>query len=427
MLRNKKICVVGLGYIGLPTACLLARAGYQVVGVDINGERVNLLKNRKLPFPEPELPELFKSAFKNMEFSTKPVPADAFIISVPTPTTENKKPDLTYVESASRSVGGVVEDGNLVVLESTVPPGTSEKIVLPILLKGKKKGTRIYISHAPERAIPGKTISEMVGNDRAIGGVNPESTALTVEIYSSFVKGKIHPTDATTAELVKLIENTFRDVNIAFANELAQLCESIGVNVWEARRLANLHPRVNIHSPGPGVGGHCISVDPWFLVRRGNAGTDMIKLSRKINDSMPHFVISQVAEMLEGINAPTVTVLGVAYKGNVDDWRETPALEIIALAEKNGWKVKIHDPLVTTFPLEVEKDLENAIQGSDCLVIVADHDLYKDIDPAKIKGMRRKIVFDSRNLIDELAWKSAGFDVRVLGKPLPNGIKKPSA
>ena len=339
----------------------------------------------------------------------------------------NKKPDLTYVESASRSVGGVVEDGNLVVLESTVPPGTSEKIVLPILLKGKKKGTRIYISHAPERAIPGKTISEMVGNDRAIGGVNPESTALTVEIYSSFVKGKIHPTDATTAELVKLIENTFRDVNIAFANELAQLCESIGVNVWEARRLANLHPRVNIHSPGPGVGGHCISVDPWFLVRRGNAGTDMIKLSRKINDSMPHFVISQVAEMLEGINAPTVTVLGVAYKGNVDDWRETPALEIIALAEKNGWKVKIHDPLVTTFPLEVEKDLENAIQGSDCLVIVADHDLYKDIDPAKIKGMRRKIVFDSRNLIDELAWKSAGFDVRVLGKPLPNGIKKPSA
>jgi len=191
--------------------------------------------------------------------------------------------------------------------------------------------------------------------------------------------------------------------------------------------LANLPPRVNIHSPGPGVGGHCISVDPWFLVRRGNAGTDMIKLSRKINDSMPHFVISQVAEMLEGINAPTVTVLGVAYKGNVDDWRETPALEIIALAEKNGWKVKIHDPLVTTFPLEVEKDLENAIQGSDCLVIVADHDLYKDIDPAKIKGMRRKIVFDSRNLIDELAWKSAGFDVRVLGKPLPNGIKKPSA
>src|SRR3990172_1900305 len=426
MVKDKTICVVGLGYIGLPTACLLARFGYKVTGVDINKERVRLLANRKLPFEEPGLPELFKEAVGNMSFRPEPVPADAFIISVPTPTTENKKPDLTFVEKASKSVSEVVKDGNLVVLESTVPPGTSEKIVLPILLR-RRRNICVYVSHAPERAIPGRTIIEMVENDRAIGGVDRESTVLTGEIYSSFVKGKIHLTDATTAEFVKLIENTFRDVNIAFANELAKLCESIGVDVWEARKLANLHPRVNIHSPGPGVGGHCISVDPWFLVRRGNAGTDMIKLSRKINDSMPHFVISQVAEMLEGINAPTVTVLGVAYKGNVDDWRETPALEIIALAEKNGWKVKIHDPLVTTFPLEVEKDLENAIQGSDCLVIVADHDLYKDIDPAKIKGMRRKIVFDSRNLIDELAWKSAGFDVRVLGKPLPNGIKKPSA
>lgn len=416
MPSNKKICVVGLGYIGLPTACLLARAGHAVIGVDVNEERVNILKNRKTPFPEPGLPELFKSAFKNIQFSTKPVSADAFIISVPTPTTENKKPDLTYVKSASKSVSEVVKDGNLVVLESTVPPGTSEKIVLPILLRGKKKGTRIYVSHAPERAIPGRTITEMVENDRAIGGIDPDSTALTMEIYSSFVKGKIHPTDATTAELVKLIENTFRDVNIAFANELARLCESIGVDVWEARKLANLHPRVNIHSPGPGVGGHCISVDPWFLVRRGNAGTEMIKLSRKINDSMPAFVVERVAEMLAGVKNPVVTILGVAYKGNVDDWRETPALEIIELAEKRGWKVKIHDPLVSTFPFRVGKDFKKAVQGSDCLIIVADHSLYEDVDPANIRGMRSKRIFDSRNLIDGSVWEMAGFEVKVLGK-----------
>jgi len=415
MPENRKICVVGLGYIGLPTACLLARAGHQVVGVDINGERIDLLRNQKLPFPEPGLPELFKSAFKNMQFFTKPMPADAFIISVPTPTTEEKKPDLTYVESAAKSIGEVVEDGNLVVLESTVPPGTAEKIVLPILLK-KDKGMRLYVSHAPERAIPGRTITEMVENERILGGLDKESSARTKEIYASFVRGKIHLTDATTAELVKLIENTFRDVNIAFVNELAQLCESIGVNVWEARELANLHPRVNIHSPGPGVGGHCISVDPWFLVRRGNAGTDMIELSRKINDSMPHFVVSRVTEMLEGIKNPTITILGVAYKGNVDDWRETPALEIIEVVEKKGWEVKIHDPLVTTFPFKVEKNLQKAVQGSDCLIIVADHDVYKKIKPSEVSGMRSKNIFDSRNLVDEVDWLSAGFEVRVLGK-----------
>ncbi|OGC38537.1 UDP-N-acetyl-D-mannosamine dehydrogenase [candidate division WWE3 bacterium RBG_19FT_COMBO_53_11] len=416
MVKDKTICVVGLGYIGLPTACLLARFGYKVTGVDINKERVRLLSNRKLPFEEPGLPELFKEAVGNMSFRTEPVPADAFIISVPTPTTENKKPDLTFVEKASKSVSEVVKDGNLVVLESTVPPGTSEKIVLPILLR-RRRNIRVYVSHAPERAIPGRTIIEMVENDRAIGGVDRESTVLTGEIYSSFVKGKIHLTDATTAEFVKLIENTFRDVNIAFANELAKLCESIGVDVWEARKLANLHPRVNIHSPGPGVGGHCISVDPWFLVRRGNAGTDMIKLSRKINDSMPHFVIEKVSEMLRDIKNPTVTVLGVAYKGNVDDWRETPALEIIKLAKDRGWEVKIHDPFVRGFPYRVENDFTTAAARSDCLIVVADHSFYKELDPSKIKVMKRKNIFDSRNLINDSAWRSAGFDVEVLGKP----------
>lgn len=413
--ENKKICVFGLGYIGLPTACLLASTGYKVVGLDLDKNKISKLKNKKLPFNEPGLNGLFEKAFENISFTLVPEPADVFVISVPSPLTNNKKPDLSFVRQAVTEINKVIKDGNLVIIETTVPVGTTEKVVLPILKKGHNK-YKIFLAHAPERAIPGKTIKEMIENDRVIGGINKDSSELTKKIYSSFVKGEIYLTDAATAEIVKLIENTYRDINIAFANELAKLCEGIGVNVWEAIKLANLHPRVNIHLPGPGVGGHCISIDPWFLLKKGRNGTKVIRMAREINDSMPEHIVKRVTEMIREISNPIVTILGVAYKANVDDWRETPALKIIKLARKNGWEVKIHDPLVKDFPYKIENDFNKATIGSDCLILVTNHDFYNNINPAEIKNMRNKNIFDSRNLIEESKWISAGFKTIILGK-----------
>ena len=415
MKKDKKICVIGLGYIGLPTACYLAKAGYKVIGFDLNKTKIKRLKQKKLPFQEPGLEDLFKKSFANINFSSHIEPADVFIISVPTPITDKKKPELKFVKKAAADINKVLKEKNLVIIESTVPPGTSKKIVLPLLTK-KHKQLKVYLSHAPERAIPGKTIGEMIKNDRIIGGIDKKSTDLTKEIYSSFVKGKIHLTDATTAEFVKLIENTFRDINIAFANELVKVCNGDGINVWEAIGLANLHPRVNIHQPGPGVGGHCISIDPWFLIKKANDNvTQFIKLSRKINDLMPSYVIQCVSKMLKDVKKPKITVLGVAYKANVDDWRETPALKIINIAKKSGWQVKIHDPFVKGFPYKIETNFNKATKDSDCLVLVANHDCYKTIDPMKIKNMKTKRIFDCRNFINGKKWQKAGFDVKVLG------------
>mgnify|MGYP001121684036 CR=1 FL=1 len=415
MKKDKKICVIGLGYIGLPTACYLAKAGYKVIGFDLNKTKISGLKQKKLPFQEPGLKDLFKKSFKNLNFSSHIEPADVFIISVPTPITDRKKPELKFVKKAAEDINKVLKEKDLIIVESTIPPGTCKKIILPILTKEHKE-LKVYLSHAPERAIPGKTLKEMVKNDRIIGGIDKKSTNLTKEIYSSFVKGKIHLTDAATAEFVKLIENTFRDINIAFANELVKVCNGDGINLWEAIKLANLHPRVNIHQPGPGVGGHCISIDPWFLIKKANEnGTQFIKLSRKINDLMPSYVIQCVSKMLKGVKKPKITVLGVAYKANVDDWRETPALKIIELAKSKGWQVKIHDPLVKDFPYKIETNFKKAIDGSDCLILVANHDFYKKVDPIKIKNMRIMKIFDTRNFINEKKWQKADFDVKILG------------
>ena len=415
MKKDKKICVIGLGYIGLPTACYLAKAGYKVIGFDLNKAKIKRLEQKKLPFQEPGLESLFKKSFANINFSSHIEPADVFIISVPTPITDKKKPELKFVKKAAADINKVLKEKNLVIIESTVPPGTSKKIVLPLLIR-RHEQSEFYLSHAPERAIPGKTLGEMIKNDRIIGGIDKKSTNLTKEIYSSFVRGKIHLTDATTAEFVKLIENTFRDINIAFANELAKVCNGDGINVWEAIGLANLHPRVNIHQPGPGVGGHCISIDPWFLIKKANDnGTQFIKLSRKINDLMPSYVIQCVSKMLKGVKKPKITVLGVAYKANVDDWRETPALKIINIAKKSGWQVKIHDPFVKGFPYKIETNFNKATKDSDCLVLVANHDFYKKINPEKIKNMGKKRIFDCRNFINEKKWQKAGFNVKVLG------------
>jgi len=411
-----KICVLGLGYIGLPTACLFANANHEVVGIDINQETIGKLNHEELPFEEKGLEELFEKALPNMRFETEAEEADVFIITVPTPLDkEMKMAELKYVRSAGEMIYPHLRKDNLVILESTVPPGTGEKLLIPILEKsGLKVSKEFYLVHCPERAIPGNTIYEMVNNDRIIGGIDKKSTELAKSLYSCFVKGNFYLTNTITAEFVKLMENTFRDINIALANEFAQIAEECGINVWEAIELANRHPRVNILKPGPGVGGHCIAIDPWFLTENSTR-CRIVSLAREINDGMPNHVLQIVKGMLKGVDDPVITILGVAYKGGVDDTRETPALKFIKLAENEGYKVKVHDPYVKEFEYEV-LGLEESVRGSDCIVIITDHTEFKEINPEEISVlMRTKSVVDTRNILNLERWKEVGFKVHVLG------------
>ena len=411
-----KISVLGLGYIGLPTACLFANANHKVVGIDINPETIGKLNHGVLPFEEEGLEELFEKALPNMGFKTEVEEADVFIIAVPTPLDkEMKMAELKSVRSAAEMIQPHLRKNNLVILESTVPPGTSEKLLVPILEKsGLKVGKDFYLAHCPERAIPGNTIYEMVHNDRITGGIDEKSTTLAKSLYSCFVEGNFYLTNIRTAEFVKLMENTFRDINIALANEFAQIAEESGVNVWEAIELANKHPRVNVLKPGPGVGGHCIAIDPWFLTE-SSTGCRIVSLAREINDGMPNHVLRIVKGMVKDVESPTITVFGVAYKGGVDDTRETPALKFIKLAENEGYKVKVYDPHVKEFEYEI-LGLEEAVRGSDCIVLITDHPEFKEFDPKEISElMRNKNVVDTRNILDAEQWKGAGFSVKVLG------------
>ncbi|NJE42899.1 nucleotide sugar dehydrogenase [Thermococcus sp. GR6] len=411
-----KISVLGLGYIGLPTALLFASAGHEVIGVDVDTRKVELLNKGKLPFQEPGLEGFFEKAMPNFKATTQVEESDVFLIAVPTPLDEyTKAADLRYAQSAAEMIYLHLRKDNLVILESTVPPKTTERILIPILEKSRlKAGRDFYVVHCPERAIPGKTIYEMVHNDRIIGGITKESAELAKKLYSSFVKGNIYITDLTTAEFVKLIENTYRDVNIALVNELAQIAEEYGINIWNAIELANKHPRVNLHKPGPGVGGHCIAIDPWFVIQSSSNGK-IIALARHVNDTMPNYILRKVREMLKDIKYPTITVLGVAYKGNVDDARETPALRFIKLAENEGFRVKVYDPFVKEFEYPI-LSLEEAVKDSDCIVVITDHEVFKFLDPEKIgQLMRHKLVFDGRNILDHKKWAEAGFNIKVLG------------
>jgi len=411
-----KIGVLGLGYIGLPTACLFANANHEVIGIDINQKTIEKLNNKELPFEEKGLEELFENALPNMRFKTQVEEADVFIIAVPTPLDkEMKMAELKYVRSAAEMIYPHLRNDNLVILESTVPPGTCDKLLVPLLEKsGLKVSDDFYLAHCPERAIPGNTIYEMVHNDRIIGGVDKKSTDLAKSLYSSFVKGTFYLTNMITAEFVKLMENTFRDINIALANEFAQIAEESGVNVWEAIELANKHPRVNVLKPGPGVGGHCIAIDPWFLTEN-TTRCRIVSLAREINDGMPNHILQIVKGMLKGVNDAIITVLGVAYKGGVDDTRETPALKFIKLAENEGYKVKVHDPHVKEFEYGVLK-LEEAVKDSDCIILITDHPEFKEINPKEMSSlMRTKNIIDTRNILDAERWKGAGFKVKMLG------------
>lgn len=419
---KKSICVVGLGYIGLPTAVMFANHGHQVHGVDVNEKAVNMIKNKQLHIEENGLQERLDKAIDSGSFtvSSTPIKADIFIIAVPSPIKSDKTADLEYVRLATASTVPFLEKGNLVILESTVPPRTVQDVMLPELYKTNLEiGTELLVSHSPERVIPGRVFEELVSNDRIIGGINEESSKQTTELYKSFVKGTMHETDATTAELVKVMENTYRDVNIAFANELAKIAQNIGVNIWEAIKLANFHPRVNIHMPGPGVGGHCIAVDPWFLVELDPAQANIIHLARKTNDGMPSYTAQLTADILnaKGVKEPKIAVFGLAFKGNIDDMRESPSVEVVEQLRERQLNLSAFDPHIKNNNLpEQTQDLHEALNQTSAILILTDHQSFKDMDPEKIKThMKNHIIIDTKNCIDRAKWEAAGFDVYLLG------------
>ncbi len=415
-----KVCVIGLGYIGLPTAALLARGGNTVIGVDKNPSVLENIRKTGGPPEEPGLRDLVLEMIreKKLILSPEPEPCDAFILCLPTPIKEDHTPNLSYVEKGMASIIPHVKKGDIVVLESTVPPGTTRDIVGGML---KKKGLDpekdVYVAHAPERVLPGKILDEMVNLDRVIGGLTLEAAERARDLYTSYVKGNIFLADATTAEFVKLAENAYRDVNIAFANELAVLAEKLGIDVWHAIEIANRHPRVTIHRPGPGVGGHCIAVDPYFLIAVSEERTRLMQTARDINNSMPDFVLKKAKKILGSLRGKKIAVLGIAYKGNVGDTRESPSLEVIKRLKKEGVICRVHDPYVDP-ENSPEKlvSLEEAVENADMVIITTDHGVFRDIDPGHIGSLvAEKILFDTRHIVNGEEWAGAGWDVVYLG------------
>ncbi len=417
----KKVCVIGLGYIGLPTATVLADSGYNVVGVDTNEAVVARINQGKSHISEFNLADKVAKAIAEdrLRAATLPEVADVFIIAVPTPFTAEKEADLAAVRGAAESLLPYLKKGNLVILESTVPPRTTLDLLVPILQKtGLQIGKELQVAFCPERVLPGRILEELIHNSRVVGGVDHASALAAKEVYASFVRGDIYLTDSTTAEMTKLMENTYRDVNIALANEFALIAEQSGVNVWEAIRFANNHPRVNIHQPGPGVGGHCIAVDPWFIVEQAGSLARLIRIAREINDGMPQYVVNRVQQLLSGVPSPRVAVLGMTYKADVADCRESPALEIIYLLRERGLTVAVHDPLAQDEHL---LPLEEALAGADLLLLLVGHHDYRSLEPAKVAQLLRKpVVFDTRGVLERVTWERAGFLLATLGEFFPS-------
>jgi UDP-N-acetyl-D-mannosaminuronic acid dehydrogenase len=418
----KTVCVLGLGYIGLPTASMFATHGWRVIGVDVNSHIVQVLNGGGVHIEEVGLGALVHDAVAsgNLLIKCAPEPADVFIVAVPTPIKADKTADMRAVTVATESLVPHLQPGNLVVLESTSPPGTTVDLVRPILERsGLKAGRDFKLAYSPERVLPGQILKEMVDNARVIGGIDCASAEAGRELYAAFVKGEIILTDATTAEMVKLMENTFRDVNIALANEFALIAEKRGVNVWDAVEIANRHPRVKILRPGPGVGGHCIAVDPWFLVEAAPEQARLIRQARLVNDGMPEHVVEMVQRMMA--NTGNVAVLGLTFKAGVDDTRESPALEVTSRLIAAGWEVRAFDPHVRDLPAlngHLAASLEDAIQGADAVVILVDHAEFKLLTPDRFTPMRGRVVIDTRNCLDARAWQSSGFDIARVGSPL---------
>lgn len=416
------LCILGLGYIGLPTASTFATHGLKVIGVDVNPQIVNGLQNGHLHLYEPGLRTLVQAALRsgNLLVSQQPQPADAFIIAVPTPFFEDKRADMRAVQAASEAIVPHLRKGNLVILESTSPPLTTVNLVAPILEKsGLKAGEDFYLAYSPERVLPGQILRELIENARIIGGINPQSAQAGRDLYGIFVRGEIILTDATTAEMVKLMENTYRDVNIAIANEFSRLADRFGVDVWEAIRLANRHPRVNILSPGPGVGGHCISVDPWFLVEAAPDLTPLIQTARKVNDNQPAFVVELIRRILGDLQGRRIAALGLAYKPNVDDLRESPAIEVVHLLQKAGAQVRAFEPFKTDYSsngVASTLTLQSALEGAELVVLLVAHDQFKTLKPAEVAQMSEaRLALDAVNGWKADEWQEAGFQIFRLG------------
>ena len=403
----QKICVMGLGYIGLPTASLLATKGFEVVGVDVSQKVVDTINQGEIHIVEPDLDILVKSAVHsgNLSASLEPCEADVFIIAVPTPFKDGgpdhisgKKPDLCYIESATKKISPYIKSGDLVILESTSPVGTTDEVVAEILKKaGHTVGENVYVSHCPERVLPGRILIELVENDRVVGGINEESTKVTVDFYERFVRGAVLPTTAKTAEMVKLTENSSRDVQIAFANELSMICETENIDTWEVIELANRHPRVNILNPGPGVGGHCIAIDPWFIVDRSPEYARLIKTARDVNDDKPNWIFDRVIKCADKFKNPVIACLGVAFKADVDDIRESPAFNIALRIKKEGiGELLVCEPNLENCNEFDLHDFQEAIAKSDIVLLLVDHKQFKSLKSADFS---EKVLIDTRGII----------------------------
>ncbi len=431
-MKFNKICILGLGYIGLPTASMFATHGVQVLGVDINTGIIETLKSGHIHIHEPGLGEVMDRAVKSghLTVSTQPEVADAFIIAVPTPFFEHdygeyegqryKKADMRAVISAAEAVLPHLRPGSLVVLESTSPPRTTADLLVPILERtGLKAGVDFYVAYSPERVLPGQILRELVENARVIGGLTPESAQAGADLYGTFVRGEIHQTDATTAEMVKLMENTYRDVNIAIANEFSRLAERFGVDVWDAIRLSSLHPRVKILNPGPGVGGHCISVDPWFFVESAPDLSLLIQRARQVNDAQPEFVAALVRKALGNLAGKRIAALGLAYKPDVDDLRESPAVEVVHLLQKEGALVVAYEPFKPGAQLPgvtARPSLAQAAADADALLLLVNHTEFRQLSPQSLKELTpARVLIDTVNGWEGKDWAGSGFRLFRLG------------
>lgn len=421
-MERQKICIIGLGYIGLPTAVMFATHGHKIIGVDSNDSVINALKSAKSIIREPYLDILVQAAVKsgNLIAQKMPEEADVFIIAVPTPINPDKTADMSYVIAATKAIVPYLREGNVVILESTSPPGTVNEIIIPILSESNLKiGEQLMVAHSPERVLPGRILLELVENNRIVGGINRKSAEMVRDLYKTFVNGEIYLTDETTAEMCKIVENTYRDVNIALANELAIICERAGIDAWDVIDLCNKHPRVNIHQPGPGVGGHCLAVDPWFIVEKHPAETRIISLARRTNDAMPEYLADKIDSILEDIfGRKKITILGITYKADIDDVRESPIIYLLELLRQRNYELSIVDPYVNQSIYQTS-DIHSASIDSDLILLGVNHREFASIDFSAVASvMRHKYLLDTRNFLNGEQLNKLGFHYFLLGRDL---------
>lgn len=429
--RNANVAVFGLGHVGLPTATLIAEAGFQVIGVDLNSKIVEAISKGHISITEPMLCDLTRQVIKRgllkatSDSNVAVKEADILIICVPTPIKEDKKPDLSYVKASCKTIAHNLSEGKLIIVESTLPPKTTKASIAPILEEsnGLRCGLDFWLAYCPERIIIGKALREFAENDRIVGGYDAESAEVVAEFIKTFAKGNIHITDATTAEVAKLAENTFRDINIAFANQLSLICEQVGVDVLETIILANTHPRVNIHMPGPGVGGPCIPKDPYLLLHSSkHADHDIIKTARQINDYMPKHIIKLILQTLKNaekdVKSSRIAVLGTAYKGDISDSRLTPSEPIIHELIHLGAEATVYDPYCNeSFGAKRASSLHEAVKGADCLVTITDHTEFKNLNLQEIKALmnNKPVIIDGKRIVNPYEAEKLGFTFHGVG------------